>query len=513
MVQGLEQAGLLLWSDGLAAFVGRVHLTTSSKAAGPGSCFIMFKGTRADSHDYAADALARGCRVFIGDNESQMTKMGADYADQAAFFCVKNSRAAWAYLEALANGNPQNRMKLAGITGTNGKTSTVWLMRGLLDQTSCAMVTLGTLGMYLKNQYVPTSHTSPDPDYLYPALAHALAAGADCCGMEVSSHSLAQEKIWPLHFDFAAFTSFSRDHLDFHGTEENYFAAKAKLFTEQLSHDARTALHHSVARRVVSSGFKISPDSWVYGLEFSPQSWVGWNQMSATILKESSKGTEIEIMLRPRVGDLRRFQGTVPVFGSVFVENFMAAFLGFGKISGSWPDPVTWAVLKPVPGRMELVSPAVDGPFVFVDYAHTPDAVSQVSVFARKIADSKKSKLWCVFGCGGERDQGKRALMAQAAAARSDWVVVTSDNPRSEDPDAIIDQIMSGFPENYRTNHVQRISDRAAAILHAVCNAAKDDVVLIAGKGHEAYQEIARRKTPFDDRLVASDALHARKKS
>ncbi|NBQ54210.1 MAG: UDP-N-acetylmuramoyl-L-alanyl-D-glutamate--2,6-diaminopimelate ligase [Proteobacteria bacterium] len=416
-------------------------------------------------------------------------------------------------MEALANGNPQNRMKLAGITGTNGKTSTVWLMRGLLDQTRFAMVTLGTLGMYFKNQYVPTSHTSPDPDYLYPALAHALAAGADCCGMEVSSHSLAQEKIWPLRFDFAAFTSFSRDHMDFHGTEENYFAAKAKLFTEQLTGDARVALHHSVAGRVLTSGFKISPDSWVYGLEFPPQHWAGWNQMSAAILNESSKGTEIEIMLRPRVGDPLRFQGTVPVFGSVFVENFMAAFLGFGKISGTWPDPATWTALKPVPGRMELVPHSAEGPYVFVDYAHTPDAISQVSAFARKIADSRKSKLWCVFGCGGERDQGKRALMAQAAAAISDWVIVTSDNPRSENPDAIIDQIMTGFPENYRANHVQRISDRAAAILHAVCTASKDDVLLIAGKGHEAFQEIAGRKAPFDDRLVASDALRSRKKS
>jgi UDP-N-acetylmuramoyl-L-alanyl-D-glutamate--2,6-diaminopimelate ligase len=512
MVQGLQQAGLLLWSDGLSAFQGKVHLTASSKAAGPASCFIMFKGTKADSHDYGADALARGCRVFLGDNESAMEKMRADYPGEAALFFVKNARASWACLEALANGNPQNRVKLAAVTGTNGKTSTVWLMRGLLDQTNYAMVSLGTLGMYFKNQYVPTSHTSPDPDYLYPALAHALAAGADCCGMEVSSHSLAQEKIWPLHFAFAAFTSFSRDHLDFHGTEENYFAAKAKLFTKQLSNDARVALHHSVAGRVLSSGFKVSPDSWVYGLDFSPQPWAEWNQMSATILKESSKGTEIELTLRPRVGEPVLLQGTIPVFGSVFVENFMAACLGFGKISGSWPDPKTWSGLKPVPGRMELVPPIAGGPFVFVDYAHTPDAISQVSVFARKIADSRKSKLWCVFGCGGDRDQGKRALMAQASAVNSDRVIVTSDNPRSEDPDAIIDQIMSGFSENYRNSHVERISDRAAAILHAVGHAGKDDVVLIAGKGHEAFQEIAGRKTPFDDRMVAADALATRKK-
>ena len=474
----------------------------------------MFKGTRADSHNFADDALARGCRIFVGDNQATMNALRDSADHKVTLFFVKNSRAAWAYLEALANGNPQNHMKLAAVTGTNGKTSTVWLMRGLLDQTSHSMMTLGTLGMYFKNQYLPTAHTSPDPDYLYPALANACAAGADACGMEVSSHSLAQEKIGPLFFDFAAFTSFSRDHLDFHGTEDNYFAAKCRLFTSQLSENPRIALHHSVAARVASFCFSLNlpADSWVYGLDFAPQDWPAWNQLSATILGESPSGTEIELLLRLKGEAVLRFRGTLPVFGSVFIENFMAAFLAANKISGSWPAPLTWGALKPVPGRMELVPSSAPGPLVFVDYAHTPDALSQVIGFASKIAVSKKSKLWCVFGCGGDRDQGKRPLMARAAASSADAVIVTSDNPRSEDPEKIIDQIMAGFTERFRADHVQRISSREGAIQFAVNHAAQDDVIVIAGKGHEVFQEVSGRKYPFDDREVAANALHARKK-
>ena len=554
LAEALSRNGLLVWADPLPQGFKvskpadasppdrRLLLTTSSKACGPDSCFIMFKGTRTDSHDFAADAFLRGCRVFIGDHEARMGEIKKNLSalpqenlsTNFELFCVTNARAAWAVLEAQANGNPQQHLKFAAVTGTNGKTSTVWLLKGLLDQIALAappgpgrlapalapsMLSIGTLGMYFKNQFVPTTHTSPDPDFLYPALAHALSTEANRCGMEVSSHSLAQEKIWPICFDFAAFTSFSRDHLDFHGTEANYFATKVKLFQKQLSNQARIALHQSVAGRVQQSLATMPGDSWVYGMDLPAQSWPGWNQIAATTVGESPQGTAIELVVRPLDGAELKFQGTIPVFGDVFVENFMAAFLAAHKLAGLWPEAALWSQLKPVPGRMELVAAPQKAdekalvltpppiPLVFVDYAHTPDALSQVLGFAKKIADSRKSNLWCVFGCGGDRDRGKRPLMAAACSALANTVVVTSDNPRSENPEHILDEIVAGFAEDYRLLNVHRVCDRQAAIAYAVSNASSLDVIVIAGKGHETYQEIAGKKLPFDDRIFAQNAL------
>ena len=510
LAEALQHAGLLQWSHTGTKPPRKVSLTTTSKSASSGTCFIMFKGTKVDSHDFAMDAHARGCVAFIGDNPSSLSQLRSDLGTGASIFCVSNARAAWAFLEALANGNPQTRMPLAGITGTNGKTSTVWLMRGLIDQFAGPMVTIGTLGIYFKDQYLPTSHTSPDPDFLYQALANAVDTGAASCGMEVSSHSLAQDKLWPVRFDFAGFTSFSRDHLDFHGTEEKYFAAKMRLFKELLAPGARAALHHSLAPRALAAGLATT-DYWIYGLDMPPVESVNRNRVTGTVIGESAAGSEVEIVIRPQEGGENKFRGTIPVFGTVFVENFMAALIGCHKFTGQWVSPENWARLRPVPGRMEPVKPGKFDPLVFVDYAHTPDALEQVLGFARKMSTARGTRLWCVFGCGGDRDRGKRPMMASACANLADEVIVTSDNPRSENPDTIIDQIIPGFPEEFRTRHVRRITDRNQAIIEAVTQAAPGDIIVIAGKGHEAYQEISGQKLPFDDRESAADALKLRR--
>lgn len=508
--EALRLAGLLKWSHLQSSESLKVHLATSSKAASAASCFVMFKGTRVDSHDFAADAYAKGCRVFLGDNEGALSEFKARTGDAASIYCVTSARAAWAFLEALANGNPQARMPMAGVTGTNGKTSTVWLMRGLVDQCGKPMATIGTLGIYFKDQHLPTSHTSPDPDFLYPALANAADTGAASCGMEVSSHSLAQDKLWPVKFDFAAFTSFSRDHLDFHGTEENYFTAKMRLFIDHLKPGARVALHHSLASRVFAAGLR-AEDCWIYGLNMESAPPENINRVTGSVLGETASGSEIEVLIHPAKGNEIKFRGTIPVFGAVFVDNFMAAMLACQKMTGHWPDAAMWTRLRPVPGRMEAIKPGKFDPLVFVDYAHTPDALTQVLGFAKKMSSARGSKVWCVFGCGGDRDRGKRPMMAAAAAALADHVIVTSDNPRSENPDTIIDQIMAGFPVDFRTGHVRRVSDREMAIKEAVLSAAAGDIVLIAGKGHETWQEIAGQKLRFDDRESASDALKMRK--
>jgi len=510
IAEALQHAGLLQWSLFDTKQFQKVHLTTSSKAASAGTCFVMFRGTKVDSHDFAMDAHTKGCTVFLGDNSASLSQLRSSLGTGVSIFCVTNARASWAFLEALANGNPQTKFPHAGITGTNGKTSTVWLMRGLVDQCADPMVTIGTLGIYFKDQCLPTSHTSPDPDFLYQALANAVDAGAASCGMEVSSHSLAQDKLWPVRFIFAAFTSFSRDHLDFHGTEDNYFAAKMRLFQELLAPGARVAFHHSLASRAHAAGVA-ARDCWIYGLEMPAAESMHRNRVTGSIIGETAAGSEVEIIIRPSEGGETRFRGTIPVFGTVFIDNFMAALIGCHRVTGQWASPENWARLRPVPGRMEPVKPGKFDPLVFVDYAHTPDALAQVLGFARKMASTRGTRVWCVFGCGGDRDRGKRPMMAAACVGLADEVIVTSDNPRSENPDSIIDEIMRGFPENFRTRHVRRIADRSLAIAEAVKLAGPGDVILIAGKGHETYQEIAGRKFPFDDRDSAADALKSRR--
>lgn len=507
-----------------------LQLITSSHKSGADCCFIMMRGTRVDSHDFAASALANGCRVFIGDHREKLlaARNAADLENKdVTFIEVTNSRAAWACLAAAAAGNPQKKLKLAGITGTNGKTSSVWLMRQLVDLAGGSMASIGTLGFYLKDSFQGTLHTSPDPDHLYPMLAGALIDGATSCAMEVSSHSLAQDKLYSVHFAFAAFTSFSRDHLDFHGTEEAYLNAKLQLFTEHVTHTSRIAIHYDLLK--FKNQLAQPEDLWVYGLiGNAPFDWTsgehGYSTVTGRVTSHSQKGTEIALTIcRPSAQSIH-LAGILPLFGDVFIENFMAALIGAQKITGVWVPAEKWCHLLPVPGRMEPIMDSTDimgsaaggsqSFQVLVDYAHTPDALERVLAFSKKLLEKNDGgRLWCVFGCGGDRDPGKRPLMAAAAEKYSDFVIVTTDNPRTENPEGIVANIADGFSTVYRAAAVRVCLDRREAIHSVLASARGGDIVLIAGKGHETYQEIDGVKHPFDDREVVRSWISQHLKS
>lgn len=509
IIDVLRRGGLLTKITGPDDCARQLQTIVSSSVANPDSCFIMFKGTSADSHDFASKAYLQGCRVFVGDNEKKMNLVaGFSATSDVTCIHVTNSRAAWAIIAAEAAGNPQGRLLLAGVTGTNGKTSTIWLMRQLVDLAGGRMLTIGTLGLYLKNSYRETHHTSPDPDYLYPALAQGIVDGATSCGMEVSSHSLAQEKLQPVQFQFAGFTSFSRDHLDFHGSEAAYLTAKLKLFQNHINVSSRVAFHQSVVAYTSGIMPALPKDRWIYGLQNDHSTRDArpldhWNTLFGNITGYSPSGTKVTIETRVVGESPQKVAGIVPLFGEVFIENFMSALIGAQRITGEWVAPDLWASLQPVPGRMEPVSAGTTSARVFVDYAHTPDALERVLSFCRQLLLSNpKARLWCVFGCGGDRDRGKRPLMAAICEKLADHTILTTDNPRSESPDLILTDIESGFSSRYRKSSVVPIIDRRQAIHHALDQADKEDLILIAGKGHETYQEIHGTRHPFDDRVV-----------
>jgi UDP-N-acetylmuramoylalanine--D-glutamate ligase len=532
LLRSLEEAGILLWARGPdpSSKQESLKISVSSQQTGPSSVFIMFSGTKIDRHDFALEAIAAGCRCIVGDDamklESTIAQLSLALRNDISVICVTSGRGAWAILESTSARNTsidvaKKQLLLAGVTGTNGKTSTVWLLRGLLEGMGIKTGSAGTLGLFMGDDHIASSHTSPDPDVLYPWLQECRSRGTKVCALEVSSHSLAQEKLLPLKFMVGVFTSFSRDHLDFHQTEENYFAAKMRLFTERLASDSRVILHSSLAMRVLAAmnpGRDHRHDVWVYGLDLNHDDWPNHSSVSARIVSTTPGGTFVRFSFLETTKKSRHsIEVTLPLFGRVFVENAAAAVIAAGKLAGIWPSASHFEGIKPVPGRMELVyasslnHSAQMTPAVFVDYAHTPDALEKALQILRQLRGSKPRKIWCVFGCGGDRDSGKRPLMAKIAATLADRIIITSDNPRSEDPDAILDDIQLGLSETSENSDLSgkilRLSDRADAVAAAIREADDFDLILVAGKGHENYQEVSGVKHWFDDRVEVRSAL------
>lgn len=409
---------------------------------------------------------------------------------------VRSGRAAWAFLAAHAFGEPQDEMTALAVTGTNGKTSTVWMVGELLRGAGLPCLTIGTLGADFGSGPEATGHTTPDPDLLYGLLREALKRGIKHVAMEASSHAVVQEKLLPMRFSATAFTSFSRDHLDFHGTLADYFAAKERIFTQLCKADARRVLWEGLpqAKDIARHG----GDVWYYG---QGATRFGAKYLAIKQAIESFEGTELSYEASDGSGTLR-----IPYFGKHAVENFCAAYLLATTQVAKLP-PSALAGLRHVPGRLQRVSTRPDEPQVIVDYAHTPDALEKTLEVLRPLC---KGRLVVVFGCGGDRDRGKRPLMGQAAERLADAVYVSSDNPRSEDPAAIIAEIIGGLSAPAAA---RAIPDRRAAIGQAIGDAQPDDTVLIAGKGHETYQIVGKTTLPFDDRDVARAALALRHKA
>ncbi|MGE0174845.1 MAG: UDP-N-acetylmuramoyl-L-alanyl-D-glutamate--2,6-diaminopimelate ligase [Oligoflexales bacterium] len=464
----------------------RKTVQSNSKQTEKGCIFVAYKGVSFDSHTVLADVVALGAGFIVLDDEKYIPTLGG-----ASYALVTDSREALSFLAALINDEPQDGMVLVGVTGTNGKSSTVWFVRELFSVMGIPILTIGTLGAFMGEERLSTEHTTPDPTELFSLLRKAKERGIRHVCMEVSSHSIAQKRIGPLQFSAVAFTSFSRDHLDYHASMEEYFAAKWELFSgKYLKPDALRLVNDKIG--IMPGAKHVVHLRYGFGKE---------NEVAIRMQSATSRGSELSVSYKDATES-----GLVPLLAGYAAENFSAALVLASHVSGRPLVPASkWMQIRDVPGRLERVRGPNGSPDVFVDYAHTPDSLEQSLKVLRPITPGT---LWVVFGCGGDRDAGKRPLMGKVAIANADRVVVTSDNPRTEDPNKIIQDIVSSLDA---TDGYSVVVDREKAIGEALARAQAGDCVLIAGKGHEDYQIIGKDKKPFDDRKVAADSLRKKK--
>jgi UDP-N-acetylmuramoyl-L-alanyl-D-glutamate--2,6-diaminopimelate ligase len=469
-----------------ASFVGAPDLPVSaascdSRDIRPGHVFVAVRGAKSDGHEFAADAVQRGARGLVV--ERPMPQFSVPQC------VVADSRVAYALVCHSLEGEPASRLKVIGITGTNGKSTTAYLTKSVLEAAGHTVGLVGTIEQHDGQTNIPSALTTPGPDVLAKLMRRMVAAGCSHCVMEVSSHALDQRRVAGIAFDVAVFTNLTQDHLDYHKDLASYREAKARLFRE-LAPSACAVLNSD---DLASQYFrKICP---VPKIGYAVR---GVSDLSAVGIESSLAGSRFTIESRSGRCDI-----TTPLVGTHNVYNCLAA-AAVGRRAG-----LDWATIRRgiecvqgVPGRLEAVrGPGAPGFTVLVDYAHTPDAIASVLQSLRAITGGR---LLCLFGAGGDRDRTKRPLMARAAEATADIVVVTSDNPRTEDAQRIIGDVVAGFR---RPGSVMVEPNRRAAIEHILSLAEPGDCVLIAGKGHEHYQIIGTERLPFDDRLVAAECL------
>ncbi len=481
----------------LAFGVRRVAI--DSRRVRPGDTFLAFPGESADGRRYIPDAIDRGAGSVLWEAG------GFDWnpAWRVPNHPVPGLRGRAGWLASHLAGHPSERLWVVGVTGTNGKTScTHWLAQSLAARGRKTGV-VGTLGIGFPGALAATGATTPDPVALQDLFTALARDGAEAVAMEVSSHALAQERVNGVFFDVAVFTNLSRDHLDYHGTMDAYARAKARLF-------AWPGLRHAVVNLDEPFGVEIAHELHgsavrVHGYGLGPNARRRAQRLAVPLVRgERLRVDESGIRMTVRAG-AERVRLWSPMIGRFNAENLLAVVATL-LASGVRLDDAAAALgrIEPVPGRLQQVA-APNAPLVVVDYAHTPDALEKVLAALRDVMSGegrKDARLVCVFGCGGERDRGKRPLMGEVATRLADEVIVTRDNPRGENPRAIIDGIVAGAGANYRV-----VEDRAAAIYEAIRGARPGDVVLIAGKGHEDFQEIAGRRLPFSDADVARRVL------
>jgi UDP-N-acetylmuramoyl-L-alanyl-D-glutamate--2,6-diaminopimelate ligase len=485
LLQRLDGAGLVLRKQGPATDVDIDRLAYDSRKVGPGGLFIAIHGEKLDGHLFIDKAVLNGAIAIVCEAmpaEAQTRFPGI------AFVQVNDGRAALAELAAAFYGDPSHSLKLIGTTGTNGKTTTTYLLHDLLTTLGETAGMLGTIEYRFGGPPVPATHTTPDALDLNRMLREMVDAGCTACAMEVSSHALAQNRVRALQFDVAIFTNLTRDHLDYHHSFQAYRSAKQQLFI-QLGPEAH-ALYNVDDPAGPDMVAYTQARAYAYGLAETAD-------FRAEVLENSIDGLRLRID-----GSERRFQ----LVGLFNVYNLLAAYAAVRAL-GYPQDTVLDALAgaPPVPGRFEKIDFA-DGTTAIIDYAHTPDALENVLTTVRATKPAGAS-LWCIFGCGGDRDPVKRRIMGSIAERYADRVVVTSDNPRTEDPEAIMNEIRRGMD---RPSEALWFVNRREAIEAAAAQARPGDVVLVAGKGHEPYQIIGTEKLPFDDREEVRRAFSAR---
>ncbi|MGH8184828.1 MAG: UDP-N-acetylmuramoyl-L-alanyl-D-glutamate--2,6-diaminopimelate ligase [Rhodanobacteraceae bacterium] len=480
-------------------------MTLDSRSVRAGDAFVALAGAKHHGIEFADAAIARGAVVVLA--ESQVPSPESRVPGSVVW--IDSLRLHLGAIAARFHGDPSDSMTLIGVTGTSGKTSTVQFLAQAFTHLGHRAATIGTLGAGLHGALRAGERTTPDVIHVHGLMAEFRDAGATHVAMEVSSHALDQRRVDGVHFDVAVFTNLTREHLDYHGTMEAYFAAKAKLFAWPDLHAAVIDVDDPWGRKLVAriaTGINRHPGQGMAGSRA---------QGRLKLVRYGMASDDADV----RAGNVHThadgidFDLTTPwgeghvenrVLGRFNVANLLAVTGVLGALGVPFANILeTLHALEPVNGRMNRLGGGML-PLVVVDYSHKPDALEQV---LQTLREHCEGKLICVFGCGGERDAGKRPLMGAIAERLADVVIVTDDNPRGEDGDAITAQIVAGMSAPERAT-VER--DRTHAIGLAVAQAGAGDVVLIAGKGHETYQEVAGAKRPFDDMQVARAALEAR---
>ncbi len=456
-----------------------------SRQVRPGFLFVALPGRHVEGADFIGDAVQRGAVAVVSENPEGSRR-------DVTHICVEDARLALAEIACAFYGEPSSKLKMVGITGTNGKSTTSFMMRDVFKAAGLAPGLIGTIQYEIGERMIPATRTTPEAPDIQSMLDKMVRGGCKSAVMEVSSHGLDQKRVWGIDFDVGVFTNLTQDHLDYHRTMESYFAAKTLLFSSlgQLEKKASAVINIDDRWGMELANINGSRAQLVtYGLH-----------PSAMVRAEN-----VELSPVGSAFDVTTPWGATPVhlnlLGRFNVFNALSAIAACGT-QGIPPATAARVVgeMVSVPGRLERI-PNQRGLHIYVDYAHTDDALLNVLQTLREIA---KKKVLLVFGCGGDRDQAKRSKMGAVAARYADHSIITSDNPRTEDPAKIVEMIREGFGD---ATHYEIELDREKAIAQALSRARAGDTVLIAGKGHENYQEFANTVIPFDDREVVRDLL------
>jgi UDP-N-acetylmuramoyl-L-alanyl-D-glutamate--2,6-diaminopimelate ligase len=495
---------------------GALH--ADSRPVGAGDGFIAWPGAATDGRKHVAAALAQGAAACLVEHDG-VEAFGFQGDDRIASY--PGLKAATGPIASAFYDDPSAALELLAVTGTNGKTSTAWWLaeslstlavpggvRALrpdgsterIEPSPCAV--MGTLGIGVPPELTYTGLTTPDPVMMQRELRALVERGFGACAIEASSIGIAERRLDGARIAVAVFTNFTQDHLDYHGSMEAYWQAKAELFRWPGLRAAVINIDDvhgaSLCANLVEGGIG-ALDVWTVSAAGSPA------RLMARDVGYGAQGLQFSVAEHGIPGVERISTGLI---GQYNVANLLGVLGTLRALGLSLARAVAaCANLTSVPGRMERVGAGVGVPLAVVDYAHTPDAIDKALAGLRPLAQQRGGALWCLFGCGGDRDPIKRPMMAAVAERRADRVIVTSDNPRSENPDAIISQVLLGLS---RPEAAQVQPDRGAAIADAIAQAAPEDIVLIAGKGHEAWQEIAGQRIPFSDRTHALEALAKR---
>ena len=460
-------------------------VSTDSRVIGKGTLFIAVKGYTVDGHDFIADAVEGGASAVIAECSIDLP---------VPVIVVDDAASTGARLARRFYGDPGSRMFLAGVTGTNGKTSTAFFLRSILEVEMGRSGIIGTLGFGSSDNIVSTDHTTPDSQRLFRMLYDFAEEGCGSAVMEVSSHAVVQGRIEEIEFDAGIFTNITRDHLDYHGTLENYIAAKesfaATLVSGRRTKPAGVLVYNSDDKYVNEIGERFSGRKISFGLDSGAM-------VRAESLQADLEGTRFSL-----VTDRGSIDIELKLHGRFSAYNALGA-AGAALTAGISIEGIKEGLEKVsrVPGRFQVIR-SIGRPMVVIDYAHTPDALENLLGFCRELG---AEKVITIFGCGGDRDRGKRPMMSSIAAKLSDKICLTSDNPRSEDPQKIIDDILEGTRGSQADIDV--VVDRAEAIRKTLSGSSKGDLIVIAGKGHEDYQILKSGKTVFNDFEEAEKTL------